>query len=87
MTETTDANVGKGATDPETQDLVPEATNTVEETLSDTNETDAAAQGMVPLAVACGESLTTSDGANVKKKTFESNAQRFETVCFSMPNI
>ena len=26
--------------------------------------TDAAAQGMVPLAVACGESLTTSDGAN-----------------------
>ena len=49
---------------PETQDLVPQATNTVEERLSEESETDAAAQGMVPLAVACGERLTTSDGPN-----------------------
>ena len=49
----------------ETQNLVPEATNSVEETLSGANETDAAAQGTVPLAVACGESITTSDGANL----------------------
>ena len=50
---------------PETQNLVPEATNSVEETLSGANETDATAQGTVPLAVACGESITTSDGANL----------------------
>ena len=49
---------------PETQNLVPEATNCVEETLSGANKTDAAAQGTVPLAVACGESIT-SDGANL----------------------
>ena len=49
---------------PETQDLVPEATNTVEKRLSEASEMDAAAQGKVPLAVACGERLTTSDRAN-----------------------
>ena len=35
---------------PETQDLVPEGTNTVEETLCEESETDAAAQGMVKLS-------------------------------------
>ena len=48
---------------PETQNLVPGATNTVEEMLSEANETDFAAQGMVPLAMTCGRSPTASDGA------------------------
>ena len=49
---------------PETQDLVPEATNSVQETWSEANETYSADQGMDPLAVACGRSLKTSDGTN-----------------------
>ena len=50
---------------PETEDLVLEVTIIAEETLSEANVTNSAAQGTVPLtAVASGMSLATADGAN-----------------------
>ena len=56
---------GRPRKSPETEDLVPEVAIIAEETLSEANETDSAAQGPVPLtAVASGMSLAAADGAN-----------------------
>ena len=56
---------GRPRKSPETEDLVPEVAIIAEETLSEANETDSAAQGPVPLtAVASGMSLAAADVAN-----------------------
>ena len=56
---------GRPRKSPETEDLAPQVAIIAEETLSEANETDSAAQGPAPLtAVASGMSLATADGAN-----------------------